>query len=75
MTQNLQKVSKGWCHQAMSRPDQEPFIPETEGSGHSQSAERGGHRRQRRQLQQERRRAFRDRHFQDRFQAAPGTHF
>ena len=59
----------------MSRPDQEPFIPETEGSGHSQSAERGvGVRRQRRQLQQERRRAFRDRHFQDRFQAAPGTH-
>ena len=49
----------------MSRPDQEPFIPETEGSGHSQSAERGGHRRQRRQLQQERRRAFRDRHFQE----------
>ncbi len=50
----------------MSRPDQtEPFIPETEGSGHSQSAPERGARRQRRQLQQERRRAFRDRHFQD----------
>ena len=49
----------------MSRPNDatEPFIAESDVSGDAN--EQLQQRRQRRQIQQERRRAFRDRHFQD----------
>lgn len=71
-------LAQSFAVQAMARPeDHEPFIPDTAppaapaAAGAAGAAGAGAtkarrERRERRAIQQERRRAFRDRHFQER---------